>query len=53
MALDIQDLREGRELWSKAKQPGVAATRRRRRLAAEKDKGVSHRESRRRRSNPA
>ena len=25
MALDIQDLREGRELWSKAKQPGVAA----------------------------
>lgn len=36
MALDIQDLREGRELWSKAKQPGaaggVAAT------ATEKDK---------------
>jgi hypothetical protein len=25
MALDIQDLREGRELWSKAKQPGAAA----------------------------
>jgi serine/threonine-protein kinase len=25
MALDIQDLREGRELWSKAKQPGVTA----------------------------
>jgi serine/threonine-protein kinase len=24
MALDIQDLREGRELWSKAKQPGAA-----------------------------
>src|SRR5580658_437845 len=24
MALDIQDLREGRELWSKAKQPGSA-----------------------------
>jgi serine/threonine-protein kinase len=23
MALDIQDLRDGRELWSKAKQPGV------------------------------
>ena len=36
MALDIQDLREGRELWSKAKQPGaaggVAA------IATEKDK---------------
>jgi serine/threonine protein kinase len=25
MVLDIQDLREGRELWSKAKQPGVTA----------------------------
>ena len=25
MALDIQDLREGRELWSKAKQPGSTA----------------------------
>jgi serine/threonine-protein kinase len=25
MALDIQDLREGRELWSKAKQPGSAS----------------------------
>lgn len=25
MALDIQDLREGRELWSKAKQPGLTA----------------------------
>ena len=27
MALDIQDLREGRELWSKAKQPGSTPTR--------------------------
>jgi eukaryotic-like serine/threonine-protein kinase len=26
MALDIQDLREGRELWSKAKQPGSTPT---------------------------
>ena len=26
MALDIQDLREGRELWSKAKQPGSPPT---------------------------
>ncbi|HZW80664.1 MAG TPA: protein kinase [Candidatus Deferrimicrobiaceae bacterium] len=26
MALDIQDLREGRELWSKAKRPDVAAS---------------------------
>ena len=38
MALDIQDLREGRELWSKAKQPGGAATSAAA-LAAEKDKG--------------
>jgi len=37
MALDIQDLREGRELWSKAKQPGVAAGGAPA-IAAEKDK---------------
>ena len=38
MALDIQDLREGRELWSKAKQPGGAAAGAPA-LAVEKDKG--------------
>ncbi|MGC2256921.1 MAG: protein kinase [Candidatus Sulfotelmatobacter sp.] len=38
MALDIQDLREGRELWSKAKQPGGAAGGAPA-LAVEKDKG--------------
>ncbi len=37
MALDIQDLREGRELWSKAKQPGVTAGGAPA-IAAEKDK---------------
>ncbi|MGA9507417.1 MAG: serine/threonine-protein kinase [Candidatus Sulfotelmatobacter sp.] len=37
MALDIQDLREGRELWSKAKQPGAAASGAPA-LAAEKDR---------------
>ncbi|MGB7600108.1 MAG: serine/threonine-protein kinase [Candidatus Sulfotelmatobacter sp.] len=36
MALDIQDLREGRELWSKAKQPGAAGGASP--IAAEKDK---------------